>query len=321
MIKPSRAQQGHGDEIIPALSISAIAQCTATLELAPCSGSAEAYVRRTLPIYATKHGIAEGASGSVFMEDAPFSKCEVQEACRKECAFECQDIMWRPYAPMLLSLWRSITSAATLNGKEIVKPAVKASLMQIIREDDFPTGLLDAVLVRLVSQNENLEEGCKSLQACRPTALISAADFVLDQVLCVTWIGVVLLECCSQSRTGVNIAKFVADWRELLPESWTGLAKLETLDVGLLKILSSILTHARTNTVKFRKRASSSVRLFRQNSPALEHQALQEGERSENGTRGSRLREDEEFHLTPCVFLVRHPFNPVSWMSIVVMPF
>ena len=300
--------------------MTAIAQCTATLELGPCSSSVEAYVRRTLPIYGAKHGISEGASGSVFMDDAPFSKCEVQEACRKECAFECHDMIWRPDASMLLSLWRSITSAATLNGVDIVKPAVKASLVQVIKEDDFPTALIDAVLARLAFQDVNLEEGCKSLQACCPTILTTAADFLFDQVLCVNWIGGVFLECCSQSRIGVNAANFIAEWRELLPESWIGLAKLETLDVGLLENLSCILTYPRTNIVKFRKRASSSVRLFRPKSPDLEHQALREGEARESGTRSSRLREDEEIHLTPCVLLVRQPFDPVSWMSSVIMP-
>ena len=294
VIKPSQAQQAHKDDIIPVPSIRAVAQCTATLELAPLSGSVETYVRRTLPIYATKHEISEGASGSIFVDDAPFSGYEVQEACRKECAFEFQDIMWRPDASMLLSLWRSITSAATLSGIEIVKPFVKAPLAQMIEEDDFPAGLVDAVLARLVSTNANLEEGCKSVKACRRTALTADTVFVLDQVLCVTWIGGVFLECCSQSGTGVNTHQFIAEWRELLPESLRGLAKLETLDVGLLEDPSFILTHSRINIVKSRKRASSSVGPLRLNSPNLEHQALQEGGGRESGTRGSRLRENEQ---------------------------
>lgn len=326
VVQRSQAQQVCENDIFPAPSISSIAQCTATLELAQNSGSVEAYVRLTLPIYdATdrKHEIPEAARKSVFMDDAPFSVYEVREACRIACAFECQDIMWRPNASMLLRLWRSITSAATLKGIEFVNPFAKASMTQMLEEDDFPAGFLDAVLARLVPKNTNLEEGCKSVKACRPIALIAAAVCVLDRVVCVPWTGEILLESCAQS-TGVNIANFIGDWRELLPESWRGLAKLETLNVGLFENLSSSLTYSRVSIVGSRIRASPSMRLFRPNSPNLEHQALQGAEARESGTKGSSLRENEysesELHLTPPIFLVGHPFNPISWMSSIVVP-
>ena len=162
VIQPSQVQRECGDLTGSSPSLCAIAQCTATLELSPELASVEPYLRRILPVYGsnrTHDGIFEGISKTSFVDNAPFSDFEIQEAWTKECTFEFQGTVWRPDASMLLGLWRSIISSATLNGIDPVIPFAKASLTQGIEEEDFPVDLLDAALIRLASQRLNLEEG------------------------------------------------------------------------------------------------------------------------------------------------------------------
>ena len=153
--------------------LSAIAQCTATLELIPAQASAIIYLKHALSVYSepesgTQSSIASAAvenrSKQSILADAPFSLGELDGACEELCIFEVDSTAWLPTATMLVSLWKSIMSAATLRSVDLGKPFSVATLNAIVEEDGHSSALFDVLMSRLGSNHGDSVEDCKFLE-------------------------------------------------------------------------------------------------------------------------------------------------------------
>lgn len=161
-------------DAIPSPSISAIAKCTATLELIPATPSAAHFLRTSIPIYrgaesssqnAVASGISSNTSRTALLEKAPFSSGEYDRKCKELCIFEESSQVWLPPSSVLISVWKSMLSAASLKSFNLAESFSVSALEGIIEEDGHSVAVLKAIVERLGSDHENdLMDGCKSIR-------------------------------------------------------------------------------------------------------------------------------------------------------------
>lgn len=156
------------DGTIPPVVLSSIAQCAATLELVLTSPPTIAILKETLPIYIGPESIPAKdsllkTSGKTIFEDVPFSRGEFDKAWKALCAFDLEGRAWIPAGSALVGVWRSVVSAATLQGVSLGDIFPLATLEGLVAEDDHPSVLFRAIIDRLGSEDEDTMGGCESL--------------------------------------------------------------------------------------------------------------------------------------------------------------
>ena len=182
---PWETPHNRSEETIVATSISAVAKCTATLELLPSSPCSVAYLRERLASYVAgdqadsevvssgERNIAIEGNKSSLLEDAPFSVREFESAWKILCAFDLEGKSFRPTAPSLVSIWRSILSAISLRSINLEESFSLDALVETADEDGHPLSLLKAVLARLAQQGVGAMDKCTSNWQQNLTILIT----------------------------------------------------------------------------------------------------------------------------------------------------
>ena len=166
ILHPSESRGAAQTDLVPLTALSAIAQCAVTLELVPSSLSTSTFLQQSIPIYSGPQQISgtlsQGTSTKVqILESAPFSSGELDKAWKDLCIFESEGRVWLPRAASLVTVWRSLISAAILRGMTFGDRFPVNTLEVILEEDGYPTGLLYALIHRLGSNNANPLDGCK----------------------------------------------------------------------------------------------------------------------------------------------------------------
>lgn len=174
LLKPSEAKNSSEDGNIPTSSVSVVAQCKATLELTPIATSAVQYLKECLPVYRdslgdisskirllSTSGAAAAGSKLAVLDDAPISSGEFESGWIEICAFETGGQAWRPLASTLHGVWKSVFSAAAVNGLKLDDGFPTSSITSLVEEDGYSTTLLMAVLTRLSSIEDTKSDDCK----------------------------------------------------------------------------------------------------------------------------------------------------------------
>ena len=172
ILQPSEAETAQG--LISSPRLSAIAKATATLELVHAKPSVSTFLRRVLPVYS---GPEEGegrhpgsGSPSTFskglLEDVPFSSGEYNKICLAMCVFQRNGLAWLPTASVLLNVWKSIISAATVRSVDLGDTFSTAALEGVVQEYGHEAALFRAVMNRLASDNrDDRMDGCEDAAA------------------------------------------------------------------------------------------------------------------------------------------------------------
>lgn len=228
ILQPS--EKSCGDNQSPTQSLSAIAQCTSTLELVPLDTAASfatisQLLKNTLRAYkGPDMDIGLGQDTKVTGEckdkdailyDAPFSKDEVNEIWKQSCAFEAFGRPFLPTPSALAMVWKSILSAATIRGVNLEKRFDLNSLAEMVTSDGFPWELVTAVVAQLVSDNDYLKNDGVNLSKDKT----------------IQWVGVVCLQMAGELNQPRSIpqSEFLAQWHDLLPEGWRKHASMDVL--------------------------------------------------------------------------------------------
>ena len=175
-------------------TVTAIAQCNATLELQKldAAGSAIAFLQQSLRVYDSLRieadelgldaGIADGGRVGTDIEaqrakaraftDVPLSAAECERGWVEMCGFVHEDhvsgslMCWRPSASVKLEVWRKVVEGSVLQGinlgeqfliRDLWKAAVDrdGDASQTNGRDPFPRGLFDAVVRRLTFESSS----------------------------------------------------------------------------------------------------------------------------------------------------------------------
>ncbi|KAL2056465.1 hypothetical protein ABVK25_003489 [Lepraria finkii] len=220
VLQPSETSPEDG--FIPTIGLSAIAQCTATLELIPEPASATPFLKQTVPVYSgpesgtqlpTASAPLEKKNKHAILERAPCSLGEFNKACEELCVFEVDGQAWLPTASMLANVWKSIISGATMRSVNLGEGFSIATLSRIVEEDGHPTALFRAVMDRLSSNDIELMDDYAAL----------------SREKAVPWVGLVLLQSHHMSTEAVLLSDFLQDWQNQLLEDWRNNAKLDAL--------------------------------------------------------------------------------------------
>ncbi|KAL9000091.1 MAG: hypothetical protein Q9169_001166 [Polycauliona sp. 2 TL-2023] len=165
---------------------------------------------------------AQARDKLAIFEDLPFSHQEFERAWKDLCALEVEGQAFRPSSEVLWKVWKSIFSASILKGFSIDHDFDVKSFTRTVEEDDIPPSLIVAVIERL-----QVKEGATSHEYVR-----------MDPVQCAQWAGTVLLEARTEDDTAMNVATFLHEWKEELPESWKRCATLAALKVSSFGAIS-----------------------------------------------------------------------------------
>lgn len=230
ILKPS--ESSRGDSAIHSPSLSAIAQCTATLELIPSETAASSamvsqILKKSLPSYKgtdTDMGLGTNTTFSreykdknALLQDTPLSPEEFDKTWKQLCAFEILGRAWLPAPSALAMVWKSILSAAIARGVNLEKRFELKSLAEMVGDDGFPWALFMAVVMRLVSDTDYLKNEYVSLSRDKT----------------VQWVGIVCLQRAGESEQanteGIPQSDFLAQWYDLLPEGWRKHASMDLL--------------------------------------------------------------------------------------------
>ena len=153
--------------------LSAIAQCTTTLELLPAALSTTALLKSRLPVFDAPPvlSMSEGAAKPLptldkrnkpaIFEDTPLSIQEFDDAWVRICAFEMDASSWIPTSAILCRTWRSMITAITLKGLKLQDGIHINDIAGLVEEDGIPAGLLQAVVHRLHSDKLIPMDGCR----------------------------------------------------------------------------------------------------------------------------------------------------------------
>ncbi len=98
---------------------------------------------------------------NAILHDAPFSTKEFNKAWNQLCAFEVLGRAWLPTPSALAMIWKSILSAATIRGVNLEKSFDLKSLAEMVGNDGYPWALCMAVVIRLVSDTDYLNDDCE----------------------------------------------------------------------------------------------------------------------------------------------------------------
>ena len=276
ILQPSQSRCGEDEILSP--SLLAIAQCTATLELilldnVASSAMTSRFLKKSLPSYRgidTDVGLGTNTTFSgkkvaardawyelwiltwclgeykdknTILQDAPFSTKEIDKIWKQQCAFEVLGRAWLPTPSALAMIWKSILSAATVSGVNLVKSFDLKLLAEMVDNDGFPWAFFMAVMIRLVSETDHLNDDSEGRTSSLGvlTADIIVKDIHLSRDRIVLWVGNVCLQRAGESeqanKEGILQEDFLAQWHNLLPEGWRMHASMD-----LLKVQKSSIT-------------------------------------------------------------------------------
>ena len=302
VLQPSETSPEDG--FIPTIGLSAIAQCTATLELIPEPASAIPFLKQTVPVYSGPEGGTQSPTASALLEKknkhailerTPFSLGEFNKACEELCVFEVDGQAWLPTASMLANFWKSIISGATVGSVNLGGSFSIATLSRIVEEDGHPTALFRAVIDRLSSNDVDLMDDCKLVptESAPSASLTEFVDAALSREKAVPWVGLVLLQSHHMSTEVVVLSDFLQDWQNQLPEDWRNHATLDALKVYYLSHVRArnSLKDSRGSTRSLEMAELSLTRVEEVPLPAL-HRPKAVGIMLESGTKSSRMLGD-----------------------------
>ena len=237
VVQPSGNSPPSITDSVPSSSISAIAQCPITLELCLTSNSAAAYLKQSIPLHSESESklalkSSEATSKYALLDNAPFSSGEFDKAWEELCCFELEGQAWLPIASVIVDLWRSVMSAATVRSVAIENAFSISALEGSVEEDGHPVAFFRAVIDRLSSEENDLMDGCECTLA--PPSISEAKipnGVILDRTKAVSWIGAAFLESQQAPPDGIFLPEFVREWQDLLPETWRQYADLQALKV------------------------------------------------------------------------------------------
>ncbi|KAK3174333.1 hypothetical protein OEA41_001577 [Lepraria neglecta] len=234
VLQPSETSPEDG--FIPTIGLSAIAQCTATLELIPEPASAIPFLKQTVPVYSGPEGGTQSPTASAplekknrhaILERAPLSLGEFNKACEELCVFEVDGQAWLPTASMLANVWKSIISGATVRSINLGGSFSIATLSRIVEEDGHLTALFRAVMDRLSSNDVDLMDDCKLVltESAPSASLTEFVDAALSREKAVPWVGLVLLQSHRTSTEvvllGLEKPRYDGRIEGILPQSCT----------------------------------------------------------------------------------------------------
>ncbi|KAL8769464.1 MAG: hypothetical protein Q9209_004525 [Squamulea sp. 1 TL-2023] len=214
--------------------MTAIAKCEATLEAIPQPTPCIQQLEAAIPVLTSLEGdnisaVTEVRSKQAIFEDFPASSREFDEAWRHICALEMEGRAFRPSSQVLWKVWGSLIAACTLKGFSLDQDLDVSSVARPVEEDDVPLSVLQTVIERLqINEEMPLHQGVR-----------------LDPAKSVRWAGSVLLEMRTGNGDAMNLAGFLCDWKDQLPESWRQHATLD--------ILKDNFTQPSKNTITFAK--------------------------------------------------------------------
>lgn len=170
LVIPTEIKDNFYTHVAGDVGLTAIAQCTTTLELVPVSANATAILKEALPLYSGSFGLVEreidfedrrNSAGRKTKQDIfdniPLSRQEIEGAWLDLCAFETSGHACVPSALDRSGIWKSIMSAAALENADLVEGFSPATLKHIVVEQDtYPEELLGAVLRRLCNDPGNI---------------------------------------------------------------------------------------------------------------------------------------------------------------------
>ena len=97
----------------------------------------------------------ESKSKLALLLDAPFSAGQFNHAWSSLCAFEVEGRAWLPSPVALLGLWKSFTSAATVQSINFEAFRI-ANIITLLEEDGYPRPLVDAMILRVGPDGQDL---------------------------------------------------------------------------------------------------------------------------------------------------------------------
>ena len=170
LIVPTEIKANSYTHVAGDVGLTAIAQCTTTLELAPASTDTTSILKEALPLYSGSVGLiecekefkdrpksADKGTQQDILDNLPLSRQEFEDAWLDLCAFETNGHAWVPSALDRSGIWKSIMSAATLENANLVEGFSPSILRQaVLSHDTYPADLLDAVLRRLCNGPSNI---------------------------------------------------------------------------------------------------------------------------------------------------------------------
>jgi hypothetical protein len=200
--------EGDGTGLGVGDTVTAVAQCKATLELQKLEArdSAIAFLRQSLRLYdqlpadadALRLDVGMADAGRIVMDiekqrtktrafaDVPLSTAECERGWVEICGFVHDDpvnggsVCLRPSASVKLEMWKRIIEGSVLQGinlaerflvRNLWKAVVDGDATESSGEDPFPKGLFDAVVRRLTFKS--------SSETCRQDLLLSECKFSL----------------------------------------------------------------------------------------------------------------------------------------------
>ncbi len=157
----------EGQDQINSVGITAIACCSATLELNATDISALQHLQASLPLYDALHvGLdkAAGRSKLQIFADIPVSDHQCELAWTLLAAFETENGSHRPSAQLSINAWRNLLSLAVLESLSLTAPLDVDRVLDLLlshQAEEIPRQMYKAVLHRLEDQSGS-SEGCKS---------------------------------------------------------------------------------------------------------------------------------------------------------------
>ena len=214
----------------PSSSPSVIGQCQAILELIEAKTAPLEHLRQCIPL-ATSEGLlsSNALNRQLLLAQAPFSSGEFNRAWVELCIIEGAHGVFLPTPKMLKETWLALLSEALLKGLDLTKP-FETKEIENLRNDDQSSGVFEAVLSRL-RINEAVPDGSEFATTAKHSTSHQSATILLDEVRAVPWVGSTVLHV--HDRETVAVDHFMEEWKDLLPENWRALARIELLAVSL----------------------------------------------------------------------------------------
>ena len=95
------------------------------------------------------------------LQDAPFSAREFDNTWKQSCVFEILGRAWLPTPSAVAMVWKSVISAATIKGINLAEKFDPNSVGEMVANDGYPLALFNAVVMRLVSDTDFVEDDCE----------------------------------------------------------------------------------------------------------------------------------------------------------------
>lgn len=241
IIAPASTACGTND--IPEPGLTAISQCTSSLELmaAPVE-SAKSALRDILPVFIdpedAERNLPEYLDKESLFAHTPMSQAECQNAWTDIVAFELIPSgnlprrCFRPSANVLLRTWTRLTEIALSEGINLAGTLRTGTMLEALwnPDEEWPYELRAAIMNRLISNRAILSEEEHAESALRDGS-------TLDRAVTVRWLGLLILQAHHESQPALpRIPKdvFVDIWKDNLPEEWREDAKIDALPVRML---------------------------------------------------------------------------------------